>query len=91
MYDPRPSIFFTDMNCSDSITLGDIGLTVKWLYFYPGDAFIHFVVNHVPDMGQLVRITYSSYGGVLSGIVSFFVWGIVFGMAWGMVKCCTKD
>ena len=74
MNDPRQWSFMADMNYSGSITISDVWLWIKWLYFYPGDGFIYFLVNQAPDVGHFLEITYSSYGGVLSGIVSFVVW-----------------
>ena len=77
MYDLRQWAFVTDMNYSGSVTISDIWLWFKWLYFYPGDGFIYFLVNKFPALGRFLEITYSNYGGVLSGITSFFVWIIV--------------
>jgi hypothetical protein len=74
MYDPRQWAFVADMNFSGSITISDVWLWFKWLYFYPGDGFVYFLFNKIPDVGHFFEITYSSYGGVLSGIVSFCVW-----------------
>ena len=77
MYDLRQWAFVTDMNYSGSVTISDIWLWFKWLYFYPGDGFIYFLVNKFPALGPFLVITYSNCGGVLSGITSFFVWIIV--------------
>ncbi len=77
MYDPRQWAFVADMNFSGSITISDVWLWFKWLYFYSGDGFVYFLINEIPDIGHFFEITYSSYGGVLSGIVSFFVCSIV--------------
>ncbi|TLF45098.1 hypothetical protein FEI13_18445 [Halomonas urmiana] len=77
MYDPRQWTFVADMNYSGSVTISDIWLWFKWLYFYPGDGFVYFLVNKAASIGHFFEITYSSYGGVLSGVVSFFVWVFV--------------
>lgn len=74
MYCPREWVFIADMNYSGSITISDVWLWIKWLYFYPGDGFVYFILNVVPDLGHFFEITYSSYGGVLSGVFSFFSW-----------------
>lgn len=77
MYNPRQWLFVADMNFSGAITIKDVWLWVKWLYFYPGDVFIYFLLNKVPGVGHFFEMTYSSYGGVLSGILSFFIWIII--------------
>jgi hypothetical protein len=74
MYDPRQWNFVADMNNSGSVTISDVWLWFKWLYFYPGDGAIYALVNTVPWFGQFFEITYNSYGGILSGLISFFVW-----------------
>jgi hypothetical protein len=74
MHGQREWVFMADMNYSGSITISDVWLWVKWLYFYPGDGFVYFLLNAAPDLGHFFEITYSSYGGVLSGAFSFFFW-----------------
>jgi len=80
MYDTRQWGFVTDMNYSGSVTISDVWLWFKWLYFYPGDGLVYFLVSKVPKIGQFFEITYNSYGGILSGVVSFFVWVIALGI-----------
>ena len=70
----RQWTFVPDMNYSGSITISDVWLWFKWLYFYPGDGVVCFLLNIVPGFGQFLEITYDSYGGTLSGIISGFVW-----------------
>jgi len=84
MYDLRQWLFVADMNYSGSITISDVWLWVKWLYFYPGDGFIYFLINQIPNIGQFLEITYNSYGSVLSGIGSFFAWSIAISMIGSM-------
>ena len=80
MFDPRQWGFVADMNYTGSITISDVSLWFKWLYFYPGDGLVYFSINRVPKFGQFFEISYNSYGGNVSGIVSFFVWIIVLGI-----------
>lgn len=80
MYDPRQWSFLTDMNHSGSVTISDVWLWFKWLYFYPGDSLVYFLVNKVPEIGQFFEVSYASYGGVLSGVASFIVWIIAIGI-----------
>lgn len=84
MYDPRQWSFVADMNYSGSVTISDIWLWFKWIYFYPGDGAVYFFVNKAPDIGRFLEMTYSDYGGLFSGVISFFLWLIalaVIGMA----------
>ena len=80
MFDTRQWDFVADMNNSGSITISDIWLWFKWLYFYPGDGLVYFLVNKVPSIGHFFEVTYNSYGGLLSGVISFFVWIIALGI-----------
>ena len=77
MSDPRQWSFITDMNYSGSVTISDVWLWFKWLYYYPGDGFIYFLINQIPDVGHFLEITNSNYGGALSGTVSFIAWFLV--------------
>lgn len=79
MYDSRQWSFVSDMNHSGSITISDVWLWFEWLYFYPGDGLIYFLMNKAPEIGQFFEITHSSYGGILSGIVSFVFWIFLLG------------
>lgn len=78
MYGSREWVFIEDMNYSGSITISDVWLWFKWLYFYPGDGVVYSLLNVVPELGHFFEITYSSYGGVLSGITSLLFWVIAF-------------
>ena len=79
MIDPRQWTFVADMNANGSVTISDVWLWVKWLYFYPGDGLVYFFVNEVPKIGQFFEITYNSYNGVFSGIISFLFWFFTYG------------
>ncbi|MBW6393263.1 hypothetical protein [Billgrantia antri] len=77
MNDVRQWVFVADMNYSDSVTISDVWLWVKWLYFYPGDAIIYYIVNFFTGIANFFEISNGDYGGVLSGVISFFAWVIV--------------
>ncbi len=77
MYDPRQWSFVADMNYSDSITISDVWLWFKWLYFYPGDGLFYFMIHKKPPIAVFFEITFNSYGGLFSGIVSFICWFIL--------------
>lgn len=79
MYYQRQWAFIADMNHSGSITISDTWLWFKWIFFYPGDVFVYILINNTPKIGNFFEITYSSYGGVFSGTVSYFAWIIAIG------------
>ena len=81
MYDNRQWGFIADMNYSGAITISDIWLWFKWLYFWPGDHIVNMLVEstHIKPIISFfeITITYDNYGGLFSGIVSFFIWCIL--------------
>lgn len=77
MYDFRQWKFAADMNQSGSITISDIWLWFQWLYFYPGDGVVYFLIYKASSIGAFLEMTPDSYGGVFSGIISFVVWCLV--------------
>jgi hypothetical protein len=77
MYVPRQWTFVADMNHSGAVTISDVWLWFKWLYFYPGDGVVYFLIHQATDIGVFLEITSSSYGGILSGIISSLVWILV--------------
>jgi hypothetical protein len=54
------------------ITISDVWLWVKWLYFLPGDAAIASV-GPTP-VGQFLEASPQSFGSVWSGTLSFVIW-----------------
>jgi len=74
MFDPRQWSFVADMNYSGTVTISDVWIWVKWLFFYPGDLFIKILVDGFQSISQFFEITYASYGGFFSGIISFIIW-----------------
>ena len=74
MDDPRQWHFVADINNSGLVTISDIWLLFKWLYFYPGDYLINFFVEQEPEIGRFLELSYSYYGGFLSGFISLFSW-----------------
>lgn len=90
MSDPRQWAFVSDMNYSGSVTISDVWLWIEWLYFFPGDGAIYFLVNTGQSVGQFFEITYSDYGGILSGIISFVVWATAL-VVWGVVASLLDD
>lgn len=74
MSDTRLWTFVADMNSSGSISISDILLWFKWLYFYPGDYIFFAMMEVFPNVGNFFEISCDSYGGLASGIISFVVW-----------------
>jgi hypothetical protein len=68
--------FIADMNYDHSITISDLWLWFKWLYFYPGDFILSIVID--TKLGLFFELTKSNYGGYFSGIISIIIWVIIF-------------
>jgi hypothetical protein len=68
-----------DMNFDGTVTYRDVLLWVKWLFFYPGDGFLYFIINKTPDVAGFFEITELSYSGFLSGLISLLFWLFLIG------------
>ncbi len=86
MNDPRIWGFVADMNFNGSVTISDVWLWTKWLYFYPGDGLVYLLLNKAPQISSFFEMTLSSYDGVFSGIVSFIIWFILFIWLWAYIE-----
>jgi hypothetical protein len=64
--------FVSDMNFDGAVTISDVGLWLKWLFFMPGDALMFAAMDS--PAGRFFEVTPSSYGGIWSGIVSLLTW-----------------
>ena len=75
MEDPRLWSFIADMNGSGAVTISDVWLWFKWLFFYPGDFVISLIIEHAPGFARFFEMSYkSSYSGALSGMLSALFW-----------------
>lgn len=64
--------FMADMKSDGALTISDIWLWFKWLYFMPGDSLIS---NIGPtNLGRFLEMGPHSYGGFGSGVMSLFLW-----------------
>lgn len=63
------------MNADGAVTISDVGLWLKWLYFWPGDTTVQLVGPTA--IGRFLEISEASYGGLGSGIVSLIAWSAV--------------
>ncbi|HSH49416.1 MAG TPA: hypothetical protein VK991_12600 [Halomonas sp.] len=77
MYDPRQWAFVADINHNGSITISDVWLWFKQLYFYPGGGLLYCIIHKTPQITAFFEITFSSYGGIFSGVISFLCWLIL--------------
>jgi hypothetical protein len=66
--------FIADMNFDQAITISDVWLWGKWLYFYPGDSIFFLLIDKFPAISSFFEIGYWSYGNFYSGIFSLFLW-----------------
>ena len=79
MYKERIWAFVTDMNFDGAVTISDISLWFKWLFFLPGDGLIYFIMNSAPDLARFFELSNSNYGGIFSGVFSGIVYLIGLG------------
>jgi hypothetical protein len=69
--------FVADMNADYGVTISDVWLWIKWLYFYPGDMLMYVAMDSMPRLASFFEIGLDSYGGVASGLFSFFAWALI--------------
>ena len=84
MVDPRQWIFVADTNQRGAVTISDVWLWFKWLFFNPGDMFIQSFIKDYPRIAQFFEFTYDDYGGVLSGMVSVVAWSVFAAFVYAM-------
>jgi len=78
--------FAADMNGDGGVTISDVSLWFQWLFFYPGDAFFYNVMLYLPKVTQFFELTVSSYGGWVSGVISYILWIITMGVVGSIYK-----
>jgi len=78
-WDYRAWAFAADMNADGAVTITDVWLWFKWLYFMPGDVVIAWIGPS--SLGRFLEITTSSFGDTGSGVTSLILWMF----AWGGV------
>lgn len=66
--------FISDMNCDGAVTISDVTLWTKWLYFYPGDLLVMLIVRETPNVARFFEITDADYGKLVSFAVSGLFW-----------------
>lgn len=71
--------FQQDMNGDGVVTVSDVWLWVKWLFYYPGDWLIDILTNTA--LGRFLEFSAASLGGGLSAVISFLAWYAFFAIA----------
>ncbi|HVY07990.1 MAG TPA: hypothetical protein VHB46_18585 [Burkholderiales bacterium] len=66
--------FVADMNHSGDITISDVWLWIKWIYFWPGDALIYVLLQKAPELAAFLELSTKQFGGPLSLFLSFALW-----------------
>ena len=64
--------FHADMNRDGVITIADVWLWIKWLYFYPGDLVLSLIGPTA--LGRFLEYSPSDYGGQTSSNIAFSFW-----------------
>jgi hypothetical protein len=64
--------FRADMNGDGIVSIADVWLWIKWLYFYPGDGLIYLIGNTA--VGSYLNLSAQPYGGELALGISVVVW-----------------
>ena len=78
-YGWRQWAFVADMNGDSKVTISDVLLWGKWLYFYPGDIFVNLLIGIKP-IREFFELSSDNYGGAFSGGISFVSWLVCCGM-----------
>jgi hypothetical protein len=65
--------FVADMNFDGLINATDVWLWLKWLFFYPGDFIMQYMLKHAPLLAKGLEVTLESFGGAGSGVLSLWV------------------
>ena len=65
-----------DMTGDGIITIRDVWAWVIWLYFYPGDLVIYYMLSN-KRLAQFLELTPDHYSGGASGLISFVAWFIL--------------
>jgi len=73
----RQWAWIADMTGDGIVTISDIWAWVGWLFYYPGDFVIYYMLSH-KDLAQFLELTPQHYGGAASALISFFAWGMLF-------------
>lgn len=73
----EPWSFKSDYNGDNATTISDVGSALAQVFFLPGDSILWWLWG--TGLGNFLEISASSLGGVLSGVLSFCLWILLFG------------
>lgn len=76
-------IFVADMNRDGFITISDLWLWVKWIFYAPGDCILLGVMLQMPSLARFLEISTLMLYGWQSFAISLVVWYFVFAGALG--------
>lgn len=80
--------FVWDMNQNGVVTVSDLWLWIKWLYFWPGDGLIYLILRKAPEVAAFFELSAAKFGGPLSLFLSFPMWIlflVVFIVTWRLM------
>lgn len=63
-------IFEADMNADGVVSISDVWLWIKWVYFAPGDFALLMLMSKAPSLAMFLEIDIFSIFGWLSGLLS---------------------
>jgi hypothetical protein len=65
------------MNGDGMVTISDVWLWLKWIFFAPGDFLLLVLMKYGTSVALFLEITPANISGVLSGVISAFVWFVM--------------
>src|SRR5258706_7807713 len=66
---------YGDMNDDGAFTISDVGLSMKCVFFYPGDLLLYLIMHaYNTTIARFFEATPAAYGGTFSELVSVVVW-----------------
>ena len=67
-----------DMNGDGRFTISDIGLWIKYLFFFPVDYLIGFFITKFPTFTEFIELGPNWCHAFPSGVFGIFTWGFCF-------------
>jgi hypothetical protein len=68
--------FREDMNGDGAVTISDVALWLKWIFFYPGDLIVAGLIG--TPAGNFLELRPSDFGGGWSFTLSLVSWLLAF-------------
>ena len=63
-----------DMNGDGLVTISDMWLWLKWIFFAPGDLLLLLLMKYWTPIALFLEISPKDLSGFFSGLISSFVW-----------------